>query len=176
MNIIDCPLPGLMLVEPDPISDARGSFSLSYDEAAFRARGLNTTWVQSNISVNRRRGTLRGMHFQRTPHEQIKLVRCTRGVIVDVALDLRRDSPTYKRWFEVELSAENQKALYVPKGFAHGFQSLTDDSEVLYQMGGVYVPEAASVVRWDDPAFGIEWPLPDPILSEKDATCPFFSE
>jgi dTDP-4-dehydrorhamnose 3,5-epimerase len=137
---------------------------------------LNPGLVQCNVSFNRRRGTLRGMHFQAPPREEAKLVRCTAGAVHDVIVDLRPGSATYCRWFAVELSAENRRALYVPEGFAHGFQTLTDDAEVLYNMSEFYDAALARGVRWNDPRFAIQWPLPDPVLSEPDRAYPDFKD
>ncbi len=166
-------LSGAWLIEPELISDERGSFARTWCAREFEERGLNPRLVQCNISVNRLRGTLRGMHFQREPHSEAKLVRCTRGAIYDVIVDLRLDSPTCRRWSAFELSADNHRQLYIPEGFAHGFQTLTDDSEVFYQMSQVLHPESATGVRWDDPAFGIRWPVVERrILSPRDASYP----
>jgi dTDP-4-dehydrorhamnose 3,5-epimerase len=151
-------LEGVWVIELEQIVDERGWFARSFDAAEFRERGLNAEVAQCNISSNAREGTLRGMHFQAAPHGESKLVRCLRGALFDVAVDLRPEQPTFRRWHGVELSADNRLALYIPAGMAHGFQTLTDDCEVLYQMGHRYVPEAARGVRWDDPAFGIRWP------------------
>jgi dTDP-4-dehydrorhamnose 3,5-epimerase len=172
MKLVATPLPGLLRIEPEPHTDARGLFARIYDESLFAAHGLPTRWPQWNLSHNVRRGTLRGLHFQRAPHEEPKIVRCSRGRIYDVAVDLRADSPTYLRWLGLELDADSRIALYIPPGFAHGFQTLTDDAEVSYHMGDAYHPELADGVRWDDPAFGISWPLPNPILSPRDAAFP----
>jgi dTDP-4-dehydrorhamnose 3,5-epimerase len=170
MRFVETPLPGAWVIELEELSDERGWFARTFDAEEFRARGLNPDVVQCNASFNRRAGTLRGMHYQVAPHGESKLVRCVRGAIFDVAVDLRPDSPTYRGWHGVELSAENRRAFYIPAGLAHGFQTLTDDCKVLYQMGNPYVPEAARGVRWDDPALGIEWPEQDGerIISEKD--------
>ena len=130
--------------------------------------GLDPRLVQCNISFNRKRGTLRGMHYQAAPHGEAKLIRCTRGAIYDVIVDLHRDSPAFKKWVAAELTAENRSMLFVPEGLAHGFQTLEDDTEVFYQMSEFYHPESARGVRWDDPAFGIRWPLAQPIMSDKD--------
>jgi dTDP-4-dehydrorhamnose 3,5-epimerase len=168
----EAPLAGVWVIEPERQADARGFFARTFDRAQWVARGLDPTVVQCNTSFNARAGTLRGLHFQAAPHGEPKLVRCTRGAIFDVAVDLRPDSPTHRGWFGVELTAEEGRALYVPVGCAHGFQTLVDDSEVLYMMGHEYVPEAARGVRWDDPAFGIEWPAPPPggrTISPRDA-------
>lgn len=168
MNFVATPLPGVFVVEPEPISDERGFFARTFCSKEFTAQGLDPNLVQCNISFNKQKGTLRGMHYQVMPHGEAKLVRVTQGSVYDVALDMRPDSPTYCRWFALELSAQNHRALYVPVGCAHGFQSLEDASEVFYQMSACYQPEAARGVRWDDPAFAIAWPLPDPIMSEND--------
>jgi dTDP-4-dehydrorhamnose 3,5-epimerase len=166
------------VVEPDRLADKRGFFARTFDRDEWTARGMDPSVVQCNTSFNARAGTLRGMHFQVGPHGEPKLVRCTRGAVHDVIVDLRPDSPTRCRWFGIELTAENGAALYVPTGMAHGFQTLEDASEVLYMMGHEYVPDAASGVRWDDPAFGIEWP-PAPeggrTISERDAGYPYYA-
>ena len=172
MRLVETPLAGLYRVEAEPHADARGLFARVYDEAIFAAHGLPTRWPQWNLSHNARAGTLRGLHFQRAPHEEPKLVRCTRGRIWDVAVDLRPGSPTRLHAVALELSAENRLALYIPPGFAHGFQTLVDDSEVSYHMGETHHPALADGVRWDDPALGLGWPLPDPILSPRDAAYP----
>lgn len=160
MRFEQTPLPGAWVVELDLLGDERGWFARSYDEAEFSVRGLEPVGVQCNASFNAKRDTLRGLHFQHPPHGEAKLVRCVRGAIWDVGVDLRPDSPTYCRWHAVELTAENRRAYYLPAGLAHGFQTLTDDVEVLYAMGHVYVPEANDGVRWDDPAFEVRWPEP----------------
>ncbi len=169
MRILGTALEGAKIVELEPIEDERGFFARSFCRREFEAAGLDSCVAQCNLSFNRRRGTLRGMHFQREPHAEAKLVRCTQGAIYDVILDLRPRSSSYLRWVAVELSAANRRALYAPQGVAHGFQTLTDDAEVLYQMSEPYVPEAAAGVRWNDPAFGIAWPIADPVLSARDA-------
>lgn len=151
-------LAGAFVIEQERFADERGFFARSWSEREFAARGLDARLVECNISFNHRRGTLRGMHFQREPRAQPKLVRCTMGAIYDVIIDLRRESETFKRWIGVELTAANRRMLYVPAGFAHGFQTLADDTEVFYQMSEVFAPECAGGVRWDDPAFGIAWP------------------
>jgi dTDP-4-dehydrorhamnose 3,5-epimerase len=161
-------LPGAFVIEPERLEDERGFFARTWCEREFRAHGLNPRLVQCNVSYNRARSTLRGMHYQAAPHEEAKLVRCTMGAVHDVVVDLRPDSPTFRQWVAVELSARNRTMLYVPEGFAHGFQTLEDDTEVFYQMSELYHPECARGVRWDDPAFGIEWPLPPRALSERD--------
>ncbi len=174
MRFVETPLPGAWVIELEELGDERGWFARTFDAQEFRARGLNPVVVQCNASFNHRPGTLRGMHYQAAPHGESKLVRCVRGAIFDVAVDLRVDSPTCRDWHGVELSADNRLAFYIPAGLAHGFQTLTDNSEVLYQMGNTYVPEAAMGVRWDDPAFAIEWPAAEGgrIISERDAGYP----
>jgi dTDP-4-dehydrorhamnose 3,5-epimerase len=176
MLLTETPLGGVWVIEPELLGDERGWFARTFDTEEFRARGLDHQVAQCNASFNSKRGTLRGMHYQADPHGESKLVRCTQGRIFDVAIDLRLDSPTYSRWHGLELSSDNRLALYIPSGLAHGFQTLTDDCEVLYQMGNRYVPEAARGVRWDDPAFGIEWPPIDGprTISERDLAHPDF--
>jgi len=161
-------LKGAYLIELQPIEDNRGFFARSWCFSEFKTYGLNTNLVQCNISLNTKKGTLRGMHFQEKPYEEVKVVRCTRGSIYDVIVDLRPESLTYKKWIGIELSAENRKSLYVPEGFAHGFQTLEDDSEVFYQMSEYYQPGSSRGIRWDDPEIGINWPLPNPIMSGND--------
>ena len=161
-------LPGVFLIQPELREDHRGFFTRTWCEREFGQHGLNPRLVQCSISFNRRRGTLRGMHYQEAPHAEAKLIRCTRGAIWDVALDARPESLTFRQHVGVELTAENRAALYIPEGLAHGFQTLVDDTEVLYQMSEFYAPEAGRGIRFDDPAFAIPWPLPEPILLERD--------
>jgi dTDP-4-dehydrorhamnose 3,5-epimerase len=168
------PLAGAVVVDLERREDERGFFARSFCRREFEAHGLDPDVLQCNVSFNRRRGTLRGLHWQEAPHGEAKLVRVTRGALWDVIVDLRPDSPTYCRWFGVELTSDNRRALFIPSGFAHGFQTLGDDVEVFYQMSAFYVPEAQRGVRWNDPAFGIEWPILPPFLSERDATYPDF--
>jgi len=158
MKFLQSPLPGVWVIEHDLLRDERGWFARSFDADEFRARGLALDIVQCNGSFTASRGTLRGMHYQAAPHGEPKLVRCVRGAAFHVALDLRPDSPAYCGWHGVELSSANLRALYMPPGVAHGFQTLVDGCEAFYQMGRRYVPEAARGVRWDDPAFAICWP------------------
>jgi dTDP-4-dehydrorhamnose 3,5-epimerase len=165
-------LPGVVIVEPEPREDRRGFFARTWCQDEFAAHGLNPRLVQCNISLNLLRGTLRGMHYQAPPHAEAKLIRCTRGAIWDVALDLRPESPTFRRHIGAELTAENRLALYIPEGVAHGFQTLHDNTEVLYQMSAAYAPDSARGVRFDDPAFGIAWPIPEPILLDRDRDYP----
>ena len=161
-------LPGAWILELDRHEDQRGFFARSWCAREAEARGLNPRVVQCSVSVNKRRGTLRGMHYQMAPYQEAKLIRCTRGAIHDVILDLRRGSPVFKRHVAVQLDAEGGRMLYVPEGVAHGFQTLTDDTEVFYQMSEFYAPDHARGVRWDDPAFGITWPDDDRTISERD--------
>jgi len=173
LKFLATPLAGAYLIELEQLDDERGFFARSFCQNEFKAHGLDPIVAQCNVSFNRKRGTLRGLHYQAEPHAEAKLVRCTRGAIWDVIVDLRKGSPTARKWHAVELTAENCRALYVPAGFAHGFQTLKDDTEVLYQMSEFYNAESARGVRWDDPAFGIAWPLANPILSKKDASYAF---
>lgn len=160
---------GAYIIELEPLADERGFFARSYCQEEFEKHGLNTRIVQCNISYNKKRGTLRGMHYQVAPHEEIKLVRCIRGAIYDVIIDLRPNSPTYTQWLNVELSSQNYNMLYIPEGMAHGFQTLEDDTLVYYQMSEFYHPECTRAVRWNDPAFGIKWPeVSKRIISDKD--------
>ncbi len=174
MIFVLAPLAGAYVVDVKRLEDDRGFFARSFCREEFTRLGLNPNFVQCNVSFNPHRGSLRGMHFQIEPHAEAKLVRCTQGAVWDVIVDLRVHSPGYKKWFGVELSAMSRRALYVPEGFAHGFQTLTDDAEVLYMMAEPYHAESASGVRWDDPAFGIDWPIANPAMSERDRTFPLF--
>lgn len=165
-------LVGAYRLEVELIEDERGFFARSWSRDEFVANGLEANLAQCSISYNRVKGTLRGMHFQTAPYEETKLVRCTRGAIHDVIVDLRRDSPTFRRWQGFELNEYNRAMLYVPKGFAHGYLTLTEDAEVFYQISESYHPEAAAGVRWDDPAFGIDWPGEVRMISSRDASYP----
>jgi dTDP-4-dehydrorhamnose 3,5-epimerase len=167
-------LAGAFIIEPERHADPRGSFARAWCAREFEGHGLVTRHAQSSMSMNTRRGTLRGMHYAVAPHPEIKIVRCVRGAIYDVLLDLRTDSPTYSKWCARTLTADNGLALYVPEMVAHGFQTLEDASDVLYQMSEFHAPECARGVRWDDPAFGIQWPEGPRTLSERDATYPDF--
>ncbi len=168
-------VPGVVLVELEKMVDQRGFFARSFCGSEFAAHGLHASFVQTNISFNSQRATLRGMHFQAEPKPEPKLVRCTRGAAFDVALDLRRDSPTFCRWVGRELSEDNHHALYVPAGCAHGLLTLTDNTEVSYLMGVAYDPDLARGVRWNDQAFGIKWPMQPVIISARDASYPDFT-
>jgi dTDP-4-dehydrorhamnose 3,5-epimerase len=167
-------LAGAMIVDITRHADERGFFARSWCTREFEERGLNPRLVQCSVSWNAVKGTLRGMHYQAPPHAEVKLVRCTKGAIYDVIIDLRETSPTYLQHIGVELTADNRRALYIPEGYAHGFQTLCDDSEVLYQMSEFYEPSAARGVRWDDPSFGIRWPLPIASMSGRDRDYPDF--
>jgi dTDP-4-dehydrorhamnose 3,5-epimerase len=175
MKIEATALPGVMLVSIEPHADERGLFARTYDAEKFAAAGLPATWPQCNLSWNRQRGTLRGMHYQQAPFEEPKLVRCTAGRVFDVAVDLRRGSPSYCRWVGVELSRNRRNALFIPAGCAHGFLTLEDDSELFYMMGEAFQPETAAGVRWNDPAFGIAWPMAPITMAERDAAWPDFA-
>jgi len=174
MKFIETKLEGAYLIEPERLEDERGFFTRSFCQKEFEEHGLNPRIVQCNISFNKKRGTLRGMHYQVAPYEEEKVVSCIRGAIYDVIIDLRQDSPTYGQWLVVELSAENYKMLYVPEGCAHGFQTLEDNTVVFYQMSEFHHPECARGVRWDDPAFGIKWPGGPTLISERDKKYPLY--
>jgi dTDP-4-dehydrorhamnose 3,5-epimerase len=176
MRFHSTPLPGVWVIEAEPIVDERGSFARTFDAEEFRRRGLEPAVAECNTSLNLRRDTLRGLHYQAEPHGESKLVQCVRGAIFDVAVDLRPDSPTFCQWYAVELAGGSERLFYIPAGLAHGFQTLTDDVEVHYQMGHRYVPEAARGVRFDDPAFGVAWPEPAGArtISAKDLSYPDF--
>jgi len=168
----ETPLSGAFLVELEPARDERGFFARSFCSEVFARHGLVDRFAQANVSWNARRGTLRGMHWQAAPHAEAKLVRCTAGALYDVIVDLRDGSPTCRRWHGVTLNAANRHALYVPEGFAHGFLTLADETEVLYEMSTPHAPEAARGLRWDDAAIGIRWPEAPRILSPRDAGYP----
>ena len=174
MKFVEVPLSGAFIIEPEPIADERGFFARSFCSNEFSAKGLNPLLVQCSVSFNYKKGTLRGMHYQKKPHEEAKLVRCTRGAIFDVIIDLRAGSSSFLNWFGTELTAENRLGLYIPEGFAHGFLTLMDDSEVFYQMSAPFQPESAAGVRWDDPIFCIRWPAEVRLLSTRDQTYPDF--
>lgn len=174
MIFTESPLPGAFVIDLEPHEDERGFFARAWCQDEFQRKGLDTRIVQCNISSTTSKGTLRGMHYQAEPYPEAKVVRCIKGAIYDVIIDLRPEKETFKRWFSVELTAKNKRALFVPVGFAHGFQTLEDDCEVYYQMSEFYHPEYARGIRWDDPAFGIKWPLDNPILSVRDQSFPDF--
>lgn len=174
MVITETKVPGAFLIGLEPFADIRGFFASVWSNREVEAFGLETRFVEAHISFNKKKGTLRGMHYQLPPYEQVKLVRCTRGSIYDVIIDIRPNSPTFKQWFAVELSAENRLMLYVPAGFAHGFQTLEDGTEVFYQTSSSYAPEHSRGMRWNDPAFNITWPADDLIMVDRDRNYPDF--
>ncbi len=176
MLFTETKLKGAYLIELEIFEDERGYFARSWSQREFEEQGLDARLAECNISFNKREGTLRGMHYQDEPHGQAKLVRCTRGAIFDVIVDLRPDSATFRQWVGFELSPDNGRMLYVPEKFAHGFQTLADNSEVFYQMAAPYAPESAKGVRWDDPAFNIEWPpTKERIIIARDRESPDFT-
>ena len=172
MIFTETELPGAYLIDLEPIEDSRGFFARAWSEIEFAEHGLETRIAQCSLSFNKRRGTLRGMHLQRPPHEEVKVISCIGGALFDVILDLRPDSPAFRRWLGVELTHDNLRMVYVPRGFAHGFQTLADDTEVFYMISEPYVAETAGGVRWDDSALGIEWPLAPTEISERDRNWP----
>jgi dTDP-4-dehydrorhamnose 3,5-epimerase len=172
MIFTETPLAGAFLVDLEPRRDERGFFARAFCAREFAAHGLKAEVAQLNLSQNLRRGTLRGMHYQRPPYAEAKTVRCVAGAVYDAIIDLRPGSPTYLEWFGVELSHANGRMLYVPEDFAHGYQALEDGSEVLYVVSQFYAPDHEAAIRWNDPRFGIRWPLPNPLLSPKDAAHP----
>ena len=175
MIFTETPLHGTFVIEPERFEDERGFFARTWCQQEFAAHGLNTVLTQCSLSFNKKRGTLRGMHYQVAPHEEVKLVRCTRGAIYDVIIDLRPESPTFKQYVAIVLSAENRKMLYIPERFAHGLQTLEDETEVFYQISASYAPESARGVRWNDPIFAIEWPPAERTINMRDATYQDFS-
>lgn len=174
MIFTETPLKGAYIIDLQRLEDERGFFARTWCQREFKDHGLRTELAQCNISFNRLAGTLRGMHYQIAPHAETRIVRCTSGAIYDVIVDLRTQSETFKRWFSAELTAENRRMLYVPEGFAHGFITLRDNTEVFYQMTEFYAPEFARGVRWNDPAFGIEWPGKIQVMAEHDRLFPDF--
>jgi dTDP-4-dehydrorhamnose 3,5-epimerase len=176
MRFTPTSLQGAVVIDLEPIEDSRGFFARAWDERELAEHGLETRIAQCNVSFNKRKGTLRGMHLQNRPYEEVKLIRCVRGSIFDVIIDLRPESVSYKQWTGVELSARNRSMLYVPRGFAHGFQTLEEDTETFYMVSEFYVPGAEAGLRWNDPAFSIEWPLGGPSeISDKDRNWPDFA-
>lgn len=175
MKFTESILKGAFVIEPERVEDERGFFARTFCRREFEAHRLNPDLAQCSISFNRKRGTLRGMHYQAPPHAETKIVRCTRGAIHDVILDLRPQSPTFRRWVAVELSAENRLMLYISEGLAHGFQTLADATEVSYQMSEFYSLDHARGLRWNDPAFAIAWPISATIISERDQSHPDFA-
>lgn len=177
IKFIRTKLDGVIILEPKVFGDHRGWFMESYNKEVFLKNGINIEFVQDNQSFSATKGTLRGLHYQMNPKAQTKLVRCTKGSIYDVAVDIRKGSPTYGEWFGIELSAENKKQLLVPKGFAHGFMTLTENVEVQYKVDEYYSPECDRGIIWNDPTIGVEWPMDlKPILSEKDEKAPLFEQ
>jgi dTDP-4-dehydrorhamnose 3,5-epimerase len=169
-------LSGAYVIEPEKISDNRGYFARIWCKNELQQHGLKGDLAQSNVGFSYRKGTLRGLHFQRAPHAEVKIVRCTRGSMFDVIVDLRPESPTYKRWFGVELNDENSRMIYVPEGFAQGYMTLADNTEMNYHTSEFYSAEAASGVRYDDPAFAIRWPLAATVISEQDRNWPLIEQ
>lgn len=176
MNFIETKIKGVVIVEPQIFGDHRGFFMESWSKRAFEEAGYHYDFVQDNHSSSTVKGTLRGIHFQRGEKAQAKLVRCTKGAVLDVAVDLRTESPTYKQWVAVELSAENFLQLLIPRGFGHGFLALTDDVEFLYKADNYYAPKADGGIRWNDPELNIDWGVAKPILSDKDSKSPFLKD
>ena len=176
MRVLETPLAGLKIIEPDRFDDNRGYYLKSFEKKAFRDQGIDFDIVQISHSFNAVKGTIRGVHFQVEPHAQAKLVFCGKGKVFDVALDLRKRSPTYGEWFGVELTEENKQILYIPKGFAHGFQTMEDNSELIYFISDVYSKEQESGVKWNDPTFAIKWPLEPTVIADKDMNWPSFEK
>lgn len=175
MKFTELPLEGAYLIEIKLLEDERGFFARNWCRDEFDERGLKTEIAQCSTSFNRKKGTLRGMHYQAQPHEETKIVRCTRGSVYDIIVDIRPFSPTYKKWLSFELTADNRKSLYIPAGFAHGFQTLEDETELFYQISEPYRAELARGIRWNDPAFDFRWPIESLIISERDRSFPDFS-
>lgn len=176
MIFTKAPLSGTWIIDPEPLRDERGHFARTFDAEEFRSRGLDPRVVQESISFNARAGTLRGLHYQTAPYEEAKLIRCTRGAVVDVVVDLRPSSPTRRQWFSVELSEESARMVYVPEGLAHGFQTLRDGTELHYRMNREHSLAHARGIRFDDPELGIEWPVAEHVVSERDRALPALSE
>ncbi len=174
MIFTETQLKGVYIIEPERLADERGFFARTWCQKELASHGLENRLVQCSISYNPKKGTLRGMHFQTAPWEEVKIVRCTSGAIYDVVIDLRPDSPTFKKWFGLNLSQEERNMLYIPKGFAHGFMTLSDQVEVFYQMSEFYYPDHSGGVRWNDTAFGIRWPMAVQLISERDNAYPDF--
>ena len=176
MNFKKTDFEGVFIIELEKQVDERGFFARSWDKKEFEINGLNSNLTQCNISLNQKKGTIRGLHYQKKPYEEAKLIRCTKGRLFDVIIDLRSNSKNFKKWLNVDLNEENYKMLYIPEGFAHGFQTLENNTEVFYQMTQDYMPKFAYGIRWDDIQFNIEWPIKSPILSEKDKRFSDFNE
>jgi dTDP-4-dehydrorhamnose 3,5-epimerase len=175
MNFTSLQIPGAFLVEPRPIEDERGFFARAWCEIEMREHGCTARIRQTNMAFNRRRGTLRGLHYQTAPHDEAKFIRCVRGAIFDVIVDLRPESPSFRSWFGVELTQDNRRALFVPEGCATGYLTLVDDVEIFYDTSALFERSAARGVKFDDPAFGIQWPSSPTLISEQDRTWPAFS-
>lgn len=176
MKKIDTTLPGVLIIEPQIFGDHRGYFMETYSAGALSLLGINQAFVQDNQSFTAAKGTLRGLHFQNAPMSQSKLVRVNKGAVLDVAVDLRKGSPCYLQWVGVELSEENRRMLFIPRGFAHGFLTLTNDVEFLYKVDNLYSKEFDRSIRFDDPQIGVEWPIPNPLLSQKDLSAPLLAQ
>lgn len=176
MELIKTDIPGVVILEPKVFGDHRGWFTETYAYNTLKDLGIDVTFVQDNQSYSKEKGTLRGLHFQQNPMAQTKLLHCTRGKILDVAVDIRKGSPTYLKWVSVELSAENKRQLFMPKGFAHGFVTLTEDVEVQYKVDAYYAPECDRSIRFDDPSIGVNWGVTNPILSQKDMNAPLLCD
>jgi dTDP-4-dehydrorhamnose 3,5-epimerase len=170
MTFQESRIPGAWIIDITPITDHRGFFAMTFLPDKLREKGMNPALAQCNLAFNHRRGTLRGMHFQSAPHAQAKIIRATRGALLDVIVDLREDSPAYRQWDQVELTADNHRMLYMPEGIAHGYLTLADDTEAYYHASSPWVPQSESGIRWNDPAIGIEWPFEPVIISERDAS------
>ncbi len=176
ITVSETELDGVLIVEPKVFGDNRGWFMETYSRRDFEDAGITAEFVQDNRSFSSKKGIIRGLHFQRNPMCQAKLLTCLKGEILDVAVDLRKDSPTYKKWISVKLTAENKKQIFIPKGFAHGFLTLTDDVEIMYKCDELYSPECDGGIRFDDPEIGVEWGVENPILSEKDKNAPYLKD
>ena len=172
MKFIETNVKGNFIIEPDRFDDERGFFCKIWDHKEFAKQGLSTEFAQFNLAYNHNAGTLRGMHYQTAPHQEVKLVRCTRGKVFDVIIDLREDSPSYMQWAGAELTEDNHRSFYLPKGCAHGYITLTDKAEVCYNVSELYAPNAAAGLRWNDPAFNVKWPLQPILINHRDATYP----
>ena len=175
MKFVETKLKGSFIIDPERLEDERGFFARSWCQQEAKQYGLEPRWLQCNISYNKSKGTMRGMHYQAAPFEEAKLVRCTMGAICDVIIDLRPESVTFKKWTAVELSSENRRMFYIPEGFAHGFLTLQDNTEIFYQMSEFYAPAQARGLRWNDPAFGILWPTDITVISDQDQNYPNFT-
>lgn len=176
MKFIPTPLNGLYVIEIEPISDSRGWFARTFCKNEFEAIGHSKEWVQMNHTYTVKKGTIRGIHFQLPPHEEIKMVRCIAGVVYDVVIDIRKESATFLQWFGMEISATNRKMIYIPEGFAHGFQTLTDNCELVYNHSAFYAPGVEAGIRYDDPEINIQWPLPVSDISQRDSAHPLLNK